>query len=75
MLPFVIDEGDLPFANGDYIFIPNIKEAVENKAASVKAYVVNKDFAEFDLKLGDLTPDERDIIIKGCLINYYNSNK
>ena len=75
MLPFVIDEGDLPFANGDYIFIPNIKEAIVDKAASVKAYVVNKDFKEFELKLGDLTPDERDIIIKGCLINYYNSNK
>ena len=75
MLPFVIDEGDLPFANGDYIFIPNIKEAIVDKASSVKAYVVNKDFKEFELKLGDLTPDERDIIIKGCLINYYNSNK
>ncbi len=71
MLPFVIEEGDLPFANGDYIFIPDIKDAIANETDSIKAYVVNKDFAEFELSLGALTSDERDIIMKGCLINYY----
>ena len=39
----------------------------------IKAYVVNKDMKEFELRLGDLTDDERDIITKGCLINYYRS--
>ncbi len=74
MLPFIIEEGELPFENGDYIFIPGIKEAIANKASSVKAYVVNKDFKEFELQLGELTDDEREIITKGCLINYYNGN-
>ena len=37
----------------------------------IKAYVVNKDMKEFELKLGELTDDEREIILKGCLINYY----
>ena len=42
-----------------------------SKSSEVKAYVVNKDMKEFTLTLGDLTDDEREIILKGCLINYY----
>lgn len=71
MLPFVIDEGELPFENGDYLFIPGIKEAVVNKSSVIKAYVATKDFKEIELRLGELTDDEREIIIDGCLINYY----
>ena len=41
------------------------------KASEIKAYVVNKEMKEFSLKLGELTDDERKIILKGCLINYY----
>ncbi|MBQ3543752.1 MAG: hydratase [Lachnospiraceae bacterium] len=70
MLPFLFEEDNLPFANGDYIFIPGIKDAVKNKDAVIKAYVVKDELKEFDLKLGELTDDERDIILKGCLINY-----
>ncbi len=71
MLPFVIKEGELPFSNGDYIFVPNIANAVRDKAEVIKAYAV-KDGAlkEFDLTLGNLTNEEREIILKGCLINY-----
>ncbi|MCR4640984.1 MAG: hydratase [Lachnospiraceae bacterium] len=71
MLPFVIPEGELPFANLDYIFLPDIRKAVEEKAESIRAFVV-KDGAlkEFALKLGALTDTERQIILKGCLINY-----
>lgn len=71
MIPFTIDEGELPFANLDYIFIPNIATAIKDKASSVKAYVVNKDMKEFELKIGELTDDERRIILAGCLINFY----
>ena len=71
MLPFLYEKDDICFDNGDYLFIPNIAEAVKNKADVIKAYVVNKDMKEFDLKLGELTDDEREIILKGCLINYY----
>lgn len=70
MLPFILTE-DLPFENGDYILIKDIKKSVMNKISEIKAYVVNKDMKEFTLKLGDLTEDERVIIEKGCLINYY----
>ncbi|MDO4322902.1 MAG: hydratase [Lachnospiraceae bacterium] len=71
MLPFLIDEGELPFKNKDYLFIPGIRRAVENKEAEVTAYVV-KDGAlkEFTLRLGEMTDDERQIILDGCLINY-----
>lgn len=69
MLPFIIRE-ELPFANGDYIFIPGIADAVRNKTEEIKAYVVNKDMKEFSLTLGQLTDNEREIILKGCLINY-----
>ena len=71
MLPFVIDEGELPFENGDYLFIPGIKEAVVNKSSVIKAYVATKDFKEIEFRLEELTDDEREIIIDGCLINYY----
>ena len=70
MLPFLIEEGELPFANGDYLFVPGIKEAVENKTEVIKAYVVGDEMKEFDLRLGELTDEERQIILKGCLINY-----
>lgn len=71
MLPFIYEEDELPFANGDYIFIPGIADAVKNKLSIIKAYVVREDgMKEFELKLGELTDDEREIILKGCLINY-----
>ena len=70
MLPFLIQAGDLPFKNGDYIFVPDVKKAVEEKADSIKAYVVGDELKEFTMALGELTDDEREIILKGCLINY-----
>ena len=72
MLPFLIQPGDLPFKNLDYLFIPGIKKAVEDKAEEIKAYVVTtgEGMKEFTLKLGELTDEERQIILKGCLINY-----
>ena len=75
MLPFIIDEGGLPFTNGDYIFIPEIAKAVKEKTSEVKAYVVNKEMKEFTLRLGELTDDERQIILDGCLINFYRNHQ
>ena len=72
MLPFIIPEGELPFRNLDYLFLPDIRQAVEQKKSEITAYVVREDgLKEFTLKLGALTDDEREIILKGCLINYY----
>ena len=73
MLPFITEEAhnSLSFQNGDYIFVPAIRKAIEEKASEVKAYVVGDTLKEITLKLGDLTDNEREIILKGCLINYY----
>jgi len=73
MLPFLIEEGELPFHNLDYLFFPDIRRAVEEKADVIRAYKVSVEenrLTEFTLKLGELTDEERQIILKGCLINY-----
>ena len=73
MLPFITgeDHENLSFKNGDYIFVPDVRKAVEEKYDVVKAYVVGDGLKAIELKLGDLTDNEREIILKGCLINYY----
>ena len=71
MLPFLIKEGELPFANGDYLFFPQIRKAVEEKDDVIRGYIVGAEgLKEFEVALGELTDDEREIILKGCLINY-----
>ena len=73
MLPFIIKEGELPFKNLDYLFIPEIRKAVLEKWSVIKAYKVNIEqntLEEFELSLGEMTNEEREIILKGCLINY-----
>jgi aconitate hydratase len=71
MLPFLIQKGELPFKNGDYLFFPQIREAVQEKAEEITGYVVGADgLKPFTVTLGELTDDEREIILKGCLINY-----
>ena len=72
MLPFLIPEGKLPFQNGDYLFVPEIREAIEQKKTEINAFVVKDGkLVSFTLQMGELTEDERTIILKGCLINYY----
>ncbi len=71
MLPFIIEKGDLPFKNLDYIFLPDIKQAVIDKKENIDAYVVKDgELKKFNLGIGELTDEERQIILKGCLINY-----
>ncbi len=71
MLPFIIDEGELPFTNLDYLFVPGIRKAIENDKREFEAYVVKDGkLVPFTLRMGELTADEREIILKGCLINY-----
>ena len=75
MLPFIFDEENLPFENGDYVFIPQVAQGIKDKKSEFTAYVVrNGEMKEFTLKMGELTDDEREIILAGCLINY-NRNK
>ena len=74
MLPFLTEENADFFSSGDLIYIPNVKKAVEEKKEEIDAYLLNSD-KHFTLKLGELTDDERTIILRGCLINYYRSEK
>ncbi|MCQ2536480.1 MAG: hydratase [Lachnospiraceae bacterium] len=72
MLPLLTPSGDLPFELGDWIFLKDVKDVIEKKLPEVTAYVVKDGkLNEFKMTLGDLTDDERTIILKGCLINYY----
>ena len=73
MLPFITEEDHehLSFRNGDYIFVPDIRKAVEDKDEVIHAYVIGDGITELSWKLGELTDVEREIILKGCLINYY----
>ena len=79
MLPFIYENEELPFALGDWIFVPKIKEAIEKGETNFKAYVVKPvgsdevEIKEFELKMGALTDDEKEIVLKGCLINYYKN--
>ena len=71
MLPFLIKEGELPFKNGDFLFFPQIRKAVTEKEDLITGYVVKEGkLTPFQVTLGELTDDEREIILKGCLINY-----
>ncbi|WWR16053.1 hydratase [Lachnospiraceae bacterium JLR.KK008] len=71
MLPFLIDQGELPFHNLDYLFLPGIRTAVEQAECEIRAYVVRDgQLTPFTLRLGEMTGEERQIILKGCLINY-----
>jgi len=74
MIPFIYDGEDLPFANDDYIFVPNIRNAIKNKDKSLKSYILRDgSINEIVLQIPELTDDERDIILAGCLINYYKT--
>jgi aconitate hydratase len=72
MIPFLYQNDELPFTKGDYIYVPEIRKAIENKENQIKAYVIKgQTLNEFSLSIGELTDDERKIILAGCLINYY----
>lgn len=70
MLPLLIPEGELPFKNGDYLFLPDIRQAVKEKSDEIRVYRVSDKMESFTAATGELTDDEREIILKGCLINY-----
>ncbi len=74
MIPFIIDEGELPFKNGDYLFVKDVKKAIETKVDEFEVYVLGDKIKSFKLKISPLTDDERKIILSGCLINFYKKN-
>ena len=75
MIPFIFEPEKLPFANLDYIFVPGIRDAVKEKQPKVTVYAVKDNALEsFELEIKPLTDDERQIILDGCLINYYKNH-
>ena len=70
MLPLQL-AGATPFGLGDYVLIPNVREALKGNLQNIKAYVLGDTVKEFELYMAPLTTDERQILADGCLINFY----
>ena len=70
MLPLQL-AGATPFGLGDYVLIPNVREALKGDLQNIKAYVLGDTVKEFELYMTPLTTDERQILADGCLINFY----
>jgi aconitate hydratase len=75
MIPFLFDKTEIPFKLGDYIYVPGVKKAIENQDNKIKAYVIGDTMTEFEISIGELTDNERSIILAGSLINYNNLSK
>jgi aconitate hydratase len=74
MVPFTIPRGDLPFSNGDYIYVKDLRKGISSGGESFEAFAVSgTEIKKISLNIDSLTPDEREIILKGCLINYYRA--
>ncbi|MGM9618001.1 hydratase [Butyricicoccus sp.] len=73
MLPFQMKD-EPNFEIGDYIYIPNVKAALDGDMQDIKAYVLGEEIKEISLYIADMTADEKKIVKAGCLINY-NRNR
>lgn len=73
MLPFQMKD-DPSFEVGDYIYIPNVKAALDGDMKDIKAYVVGKELQEISLYIADMTDAEKEIVKAGSLINF-NRNR
>ncbi len=75
MLPLLFED-IASFEVGDYLFIPGIRAAVAEKASDIPAVLLRgEEKKEIVLHLAALTEDERQIILDGCLINYYRNQQ
>ncbi len=77
ILPFTIDKDTaFDYEDGDYVFIPNIRNSIINGDEEFNATVIRANGEKTSIKLyvKGLTADEKDIILDGCLMNYYRSH-
>lgn len=73
MIPFLSDES---FEDDDIIYVENVREGILSGASEFSAKIIRgEDVIDITLRLDTLTDDEKDIIAKGCLINYYKAEK
>lgn len=73
ILPFLIKDENM-IKKGDFVFVPGIKSAIENKIDEITAYVLDEEPRKITLSLGALTDKEREILLSGSLINYNKNN-
>lgn len=74
ILPFTLDKGTpFDYESGDCVFVPHIRQAVEQGREDIPAKVICRDGSVHDLLLHvkGLTADEKEILLRGCLMNYY----
>lgn len=74
MIPFQMKETP-EFEVGDYIYVPNIREALDGDMKNIKAYILGEKVKEISLYISEMTNDEKKIVKAGCLINYNRSRK
>lgn len=74
MIPFQMEEKPDTFEVGSYIYVPGIREALSGDGKNITAYVIGEEIKELHLYLSDMTPEEKEIVKAGCLINY-NRNR
>ena len=73
MLPFQM-KNEPAFEIGDYIFVPNVLDAMDGDMQSIKAYVLGDEVKEIELYIAPMTEDEKNIVKAGCLINFNRKN-
>ncbi len=72
MLPLIVEKGDIPVEKGDYVFLPDVRAALAMEKLAFTGYIVRgKELIPLELTMGNMTDTEREILLKGCLINYY----
>ncbi|WP_432628761.1 hydratase [Brotaphodocola sp.] len=74
MIPFQMKDDPDAFEVGSYIYVPQIRKALDGDMKDIKAYVIGDEIKEISLYVADMTPDEKKIVKAGCLINY-NRNR
>ena len=74
MIPFQMKEKPDAFEVGSYIYVPGIRDALSGDGKNITAYVIGEEIKELHLYLSDMTPEEKEIVKAGCLINY-NRNR
>ena len=72
MIPFQM-KGEPEFEIGDYIYVPDVRKALDGDMKDIKAYVIGDEVKEISLYVADMTEDEKKIVKAGCLINYNRS--
>lgn len=74
MIPFLMED-EPSFDVGDYVFIPTVRQVLAGDISHIKAYVLGENPREIELSIAPMTQDEREILLDGCLMNYYKNRK